>query len=136
MYQPVAMSIDDLIKQVTAKLPEGTRIPSNEWVRLQFSPKLANSNRALSHTGKFQMRHKVQLRSMRKAHPDSHYTAALFKYFREWTTKWHKKIGDGIQFLCFDDKHTISVGEPGDQVTTGVRQVFSLFSSRGCCNSC
>ena len=34
-----AMSVPDLISQVSKTCPEGTPIPSKSWVRLQFWPK-------------------------------------------------------------------------------------------------
>lgn len=42
-----AISIRDFVSQVTSQCPEGTPIPSVEWVRLQFWPKTPS----LQHTG-------------------------------------------------------------------------------------
>ena len=69
-----AISIRDFRDQVAQRCPDGTCIPSIEWIRLQFWPKLPHSKRALHHTGRFQIRFKVQQRQFRKDHPDSHYS--------------------------------------------------------------
>lgn len=38
-HLPIAISIPDLMKKVADKLPIGTLIPSESWVRFQFWPK-------------------------------------------------------------------------------------------------
>ena len=39
MHVGVAMSVPDLVRQVSKLCPEGTSIPSEKWVYLQFWPK-------------------------------------------------------------------------------------------------
>ena len=51
----------------------------------------------------------VQTRQLRKSHEDSHYVAALFRYQREMAIKFREYSA----FICLDDKHRLSVGEPG-----------------------
>lgn len=63
-----AISIRDFRDQVAQRCPDGTCIPSIEWIRLQFWPKLPRSKRALHHTGRFQIRFRVQERQFRKDH--------------------------------------------------------------------
>ena len=46
-----AISIRDLRDQVSTRCPEGTAIPSLEWIRLQFCPKTKNAKTALHYTG-------------------------------------------------------------------------------------
>ena len=46
-----AISIRDLREQVKVHCPEGTAIPSIEWIRLQFSPKAKHSKVASQYTG-------------------------------------------------------------------------------------
>ena len=112
-----AISIRDFRDQVAKRCPDGTCIPSIEWVRLQFWPKLPRSKRALHHTGKFQIRFKVQQRQFRKDHPDSHYAACIFRYQREYAVS----MKEHSMFLCLDDKHRIKVGEPGFPVAAAER---------------
>ena len=54
------------------------------------------------------MKHIVQRRQLRKFHPDAHLCAALFRYEREYAIRFR----DISLFVCIDDKHKISVGEP------------------------
>ena len=51
VYLPFAISCEDLRRQITDRVPAGTPIPSNEWLRLQFWPKNDTTKRALQHTG-------------------------------------------------------------------------------------
>ena len=89
-----AISIRDFREQVEAKCPEGTPIPSDEWLRLQFWPKTPKARTALHYTGQLKVRYMVQARQFRKMHVDEHYTAALFRYIHcknksvVLTTEW------------------------------------------------
>lgn len=108
---PVAMSIPDLKKKAVDKMPLDVRssasIPSDEYVRLPFLPinKLAHSS--VKFTGRFNIKFKVQRRSLRSNHEDSHYTATLFKYLKQFAVKFR----DHTILLSCDDKHNIQVGE-------------------------
>ena len=53
LYLPIAMSVEDLRNTVVERLPEGTPIPSAEWIRLQFWPSNPYANIAVRHTGRF-----------------------------------------------------------------------------------
>ena len=77
-----AVSVRDLHEQVAKKCPEGALIPSDEWIRLQFSPTCLSSHAALRirYTGKLDVHHKVQQRQFHKEHQDSHYAACIFRY--------------------------------------------------------
>ena len=77
-----AISIRDFTAQVKAKCPDGTPIPSEEWVRLQFWPKTHKAKASLQHTGRFTLKFMVQQRQWRHSHPDTHYAAACFRYMR------------------------------------------------------
>ena len=78
-----AISIRDLREQVQAKCPEGTPIPSELWIRLQFWPKTQHARSKIRYTGRLNIRFMVQARQFRKTHPDAHYAAGLFRYQRE-----------------------------------------------------
>ena len=73
-----AISVRDLVQQVRDRCPEGTPIPSNEWVRIQFWPSSAKSS--LCHTGRFKVKLMVQQRQWRHSHIDCHYAAAYYRF--------------------------------------------------------
>uniref|UniRef100_A0A1X7TME8 Uncharacterized protein n=1 Tax=Amphimedon queenslandica TaxID=400682 RepID=A0A1X7TME8_AMPQE len=112
-----AISIRDFIDQVKALCPEGTPIPCEEWVRLQFWPKTPSAKASLQHTGRFTMKFMIQQRQWRQNHPDSHYAAACFRYKREYALQ----IRSECSFICLDDKHKIKIGEPGYPVASALR---------------
>lgn len=82
-YMPVAISVRDLISKVSEKLPEGTPIPSETWVRFQFWPKDPSARSATQYTGRFNVRYHVQTRQIRQTHPDvSLLCSYMAKYLR------------------------------------------------------
>ena len=103
-----AISVRDLLQQVSARCPEGTEIPSKQWLRLQFWPKNPSNKNSLQYTGKLNVKFMVQARQLRKTHEDSHYCAALFRYLKEFSIKFK----DSCSLLFMDDKHCCKVGEP------------------------
>ena len=106
---PVACSVPDLIGEIKGRLPDGTPIPSETWVRYQFWPKDPSSKRATQYTGRLNVRFQVQTRQLRHDHPDSHYCAAQLKYLKEFVVKFRSNVC----LVMEDDKHFINVGEPG-----------------------
>jgi hypothetical protein len=63
--------------------------------------------------GKLQIKHKVQVRTLRATHCDSHYCAALFKYVKGMVDKLAKVIQDVnpsmvVRFASMDDKAKVS----------------------------
>ena len=112
-----AISIRDLVNQVSSRCPEGTAIPSLEWVRLQFWPKTPSAQVSLHYTGQFQVKFMIQQRQWRHQHPDAHYAAATFRYIREYALM----VREYCLLICLDDKHKIKVGEPGCPVATAER---------------
>ena len=107
------LSLPNVCEQV--KCPPDTPTPSLDLVRLQFCPKNPAVHATLNFTGRFQVRYKIQLRQLRSSHPDDHYAAALFKYFRELAI--HFRYVNTVVFA--DDKSKINVGEPGLAISTG-----------------
>lgn len=76
LHMPLAISIHhirDLISERLEKKFSGEKkpIPSLEWIRCQFWPKNPFSIFALHYTGCFQVKFGVQIRQMRKSHPDA-----------------------------------------------------------------
>ena len=51
----------------------------------------------------------MQQRMVRKVQDNYHYANAIFKYARQYAVN----VGDLRSFIFSDDKHKISVGEPG-----------------------
>ncbi len=107
-----ALSVRDLREQVAKGCPEGTAIPSEQWLRLQFAPKNPAARTSLQYTGKLNVKYAVQSRQFRMNHPDTHYAAALFRYMREFAVQYRQYVS----FACQDDKHHVKVGEPGNPV--------------------
>ena len=108
-FMAKAISVRDLINQVSKRCPPVAPIPSESWVRLNFAPKKTHAKVAQHYHGRLKVKHAVQKRLFRKNHPDEHYCAALFRYQRELAVKYR----DLSTFICIDDKHRIKVGEPG-----------------------
>jgi len=112
-----ALSIRDFKEQVQARCPEGTAVPCEEWLRLQFWPKNPKCKSSIHYTGQLKVWFVVQARQFRKSHPDEHYAAAIFRYFREFALKF-KSV---TEMVCLDDKHKIKIGEPGFPVAAAER---------------
>lgn len=104
-----AISVPDLLRQVAKKCPPDTPIPSAQWLRLQFAPKVSSSYTSLQYTGQLNVKFQVQSRQLRKEHVDCHYASAIFHYQKEMAVKFR----DFSTFICMDDKHHCKVGEPG-----------------------
>ena len=83
-----AISARDLLEQVKACCPEGTKFPSLPWLRLQFWPKSKHTHSKIHYVGKLNVKYMVQARQFRKSHPDAHYAAAVFRYQRELAVKF------------------------------------------------
>ena len=111
-HLPIAMSIPDLKRKVIETIPIESRntapVPSDECIRLQFLPKNKHAQSSKKFTKRFNIRFKVQQRSLRLNHEDSHYTATLFKYLKHFSVKYRNHT----LLLSCDDKHNIQVGEP------------------------
>ena len=112
-----AISVRDLREKVVERCPPNTPVPSDEWIRLQFSPSCKSSHTQLRYTGRLNVKHMVQQRQWRKQHEDSHYAACLFRYEREYALL----VKDHAIFACIDDKHRIKVGEPDAPVASAER---------------
>jgi hypothetical protein len=83
-YLARAISVRDLVEQVNKVCPEGTPIPSEQWVRLQLYPRNPRTKTAELYRKRLPVKMMVQKRQFRKSHIDEHYCAALFRYLREY----------------------------------------------------
>ena len=144
-FLPVAMSVRDLKEQALQKLnqkhPEGLdihgiKIPSENWIAYQFSPKHPLHVASLNYTGALNIRHKVQARTLRASHPDSHYVASFFKMMKRLGVVAAQiidkyTVGEEspapVVFYSMDDKAKISVGEPHLAVSFGGRGRCSIL---------
>ena len=122
-----AISARDLLEQVAAMCPEGTPVPSEQWLRLQFWPKNKTTKTALQYTGNLDIKFMVQARQTRKWHEDAHYCACLFRYLKEYAVMFKQYTN-----LVFkDDKHHCKVGEPGLPVAAVERGKQVVVSANG-----
>ena len=103
-----AISVRDLCERVAARCPDGTPIPSDEWIRLQFAPVCVSACTALRYTGRLQVRHRVQQRQWRKQHEDSHYAVYIYRYEREYAVFMRNHAA----FVSIDDKHRVKLVNP------------------------
>jgi hypothetical protein len=144
-FLPVAMSVRDLREQVLKRLNErhpdgldavGIKIPSESWIAYQFSPMHPLHAASLHYTGALQIKHKVQARTLRANHPDSHYVASFFKMMKrlgvvaaQVIAKYTYEDDDvsPVVFYSMDDKAKISVGEPHLAVSFGGRGRCSIL---------
>ena len=119
------ISVRDLHERATEKCSATVKIPSLDWLRLQFQPKSSRAATALRYNGKLDIRYAVQLRQLRSAHPDDHYCSALFKMQRAMCVE-HREHSC---FVCLDDKAKVPVGEPDKPMSSGVRGRSSLMAA-------
>ena len=77
-YLLLAITISDLIRQIKERLPEGTKCPSESWVKLQLWPTNSYYKSAVNYTGRFPFKYSVQQRLHRKKHTDSKYFAKYY----------------------------------------------------------
>lgn len=121
LFLPFAISTRDLAERVKEALLEdhpegleeaGIKIPSLAWMEYQFAATNSGYKSSLAYSGKLQIKHKVQVRTLRQAHVDSHYCGALFKYVKsiclELAAAVHKlNPCMKIRFASMDDKSKV-----------------------------
>ena len=122
LHMPLTISIRHILDIVSERLEkkfpgEKKPLPSLKWIRYQFWPKNPFSTSALRHTGRFRVKFGVQIRQMRKDHPDARYVSVLLKYLKEFAVL----NSQYTVYVSADDKAIIPVGEPALPVLTGVR---------------
>ena len=95
---PTRTKKDDLYNAVIdlQKVADGTPVPSQEWLRLQFWPKTKHAKSSLHYMGRLKVKFIIQQRQFRKQHPDQHYAAAVFRYQCEFALKFREFSG----FVC------------------------------------
>lgn len=83
-----AISVRDLIEQVTKLCPPNIPIPSESWVRLNFCPRNPRARVSSRYTSRLEAKHLIQKRQFRRSHPDAHYCAAIFRYMRDYAVQF------------------------------------------------
>ena len=104
---PYAVSVHHLIaEQLQQKFPD----------RMATSTVLSCQPVHQYYTGRFNVKFGVQVRQLRKEHPNSYYVSALLQYVRHFSVA-HRLV---TTLVSVDDKAIILVGEPHCPVSTGV----------------
>ncbi|PKC16320.1 hypothetical protein RhiirA5_407138, partial [Rhizophagus irregularis] len=104
-----AISVQDLIAQVTKICSPDTSIPLKQWLRMQFSPNNETIKVSEYYTERLNIKYMVQARQLRVDHPDFHYASALFQYEREMAVRYREYSN----LIFIDDKHRCKVRESG-----------------------
>ena len=103
---------------IVCQVPEGSAIPTNEWVRLQFWLKDPTTARALHHTGRFAIKFAMQTQQIGGSHDDVWFCQYHLRLLKHFAVRWK----DSACVLSLDDKAIIPIRKPGSPVTTTVRQ--------------
>ena len=123
-HMPVAISLRHLRQLIKERLDQKypgdeskLKIPSLEWLRLQFWPQNPYSTSALRHTRRLNFKFGVQVYQLRHSHVDARYVSMILRYLKEFCVQLHSLVN----YVSVDDKAIIPVGEPGLPVSSGVR---------------
>ena len=119
-------AVVDKARKVLEKKHPGAvhKIPSHEYVRLQFWPKSTLAHRALNYTGRFRVKYRLQTRQLRRTHIDLHYCHKVALNARCFVLRF-KPLS---LLLGLDDKCKIPVGEPNAEVSGLARQRSTMSS--------
>ena len=122
LHMPIAVSVrhlrEVLVERLAQRFPNDDKpVPSDEWIRLQFWPKNPFGHSALRHTGRFNVKFAVQIRQLRKDHPDAKYCRVILKYARHFACL-HRAV---TTYMSVDDKAIVPVGEPNLPIAASSR---------------
>lgn len=90
---PLCVSLRDLMDKCEDKMqqlfPESTMnyVPSKEYFRLQFTPRNPHTRASKRYYSRFDVKYGLQVRTLRKSHPDQHYGAKQFQYMKVMASK-------------------------------------------------
>ena len=116
LYLPVATSIENLCQIILDRHPVGSAAPSISWLYMDFCPSSQYHNSASHHTGRFNLKFKLQQRLVRAQHPDAYNCATLFKFQKIMAVKYREYAS--VFFV--DGKANVPVGEPERPTSTNV----------------
>ena len=115
---PLLFAVEDLVHIIASRVPEGSAIPTNEWVRLKFCPKDPTTARALHHTGRFAIKFAMQTRQIKGSHDAVWFCQYHLRLLKHFAVRWK----DSACMLSLDDKAIIPIRKPASPVSTTVRQ--------------
>ena len=118
-HMPVAISLRHLRQLIKSEDESKLKIPSLEWLQLQFWSQNPYSTSALRHTGRLNFKFGVQVHLLRHIHVDARYMSMILRYLKEFCVQLHSLVN--YVYISVDDKAIIPVGEPGLPVSSGVR---------------
>ena len=75
-----ALNAHNLHNEVAKRCPDGTPIPSVQWLRWQFWPCYAGKSSAKRYSGRIKVKYMVMARQFRAEHIGSHYASAIWRY--------------------------------------------------------
>lgn len=80
-YLACAVPVRDVVEQVSKVCTEGTPVPPEQWLRLEFYPRNPRTKTAELYRKRLPVKMMVQKRQFWKSHIiDEHYCAAIFGY--------------------------------------------------------
>lgn len=107
---PLCVSLRDLMDKSEEKMqelfPESlvNHVPSMEYFRLQFTPRNSRAHTAKRYYSRFDIKYGLQVRTLRKSHPDQHYGAKQFQYMKVMAGKCLKNLNDMlVNTLCIEN---------------------------------
>lgn len=120
---PLCVSLRDLKSQVEQKAKEmfphqKIDCPSEEYFRLQFTPRNENALTAARYYKRFDIKWVLQTRLLHKEHRDQHFGAKQFKYLKQMA----QRFSSHATVFFLDDKASIPIGHPNTPVSATRRQ--------------
>ena len=136
---PISWSIPQLIREVKEHALHSEPpieitdddTPSEECVRLAFSPNNPWVKTSAAYTCKFDLRFKVLSRGAVEDHADAAYAARVLKYWRHLACELKSRLkpsGKRLVALNVDDKCSTKIGEPHDGVSALERNKEVIMS--------
>lgn len=115
---PSFISLRHFRDEIKKKLQENDPVPSEEYFRLQFTPRNTHALTSRRYYRKFNVKWGLQTRSLHKQHMDQHYGAKQFCFMKEYASKFK----ENSHVLFVDDKAQIPIGNLNAPVSAVTRQ--------------
>ena len=98
-----------------ATLDPETDVPTEQWVRMSFSPANPWLASSVNYTCRFDISYGLTSRNAKTEHPHGAYAARIFKYWKSKASSWKKKLKPfklEVKAGFLDDKTSFKIGEP------------------------
>lgn len=98
-----------------ATLNPETDVPTEQWVRMSFSPNNPWLATAANDTCRYDVSYGLVSRSAKVDHPHGAYAARIFKFWKYLAVKWKSKLAVHrlrVAAAFLDDKSSFKIGEP------------------------